>query len=360
MAAENDDEWKSRAMTAAIANFTSPEKAAETDRCVICQDDVADPSETMPCGHRQGCWDCVQKIMYTFGRCAYCRELISSLVRLSTKQIVHNTTTSGPVFNPSDSSGDDLPHGRDGHRTTRRSSRDLDGPSGIRRAVERRRAVYAQQRFSRHVGSNRHSRYREITPQTFRRDPDLVSRARKWIRRELLVFSFLRPSETADPPEHARETARQTGRRCPRMDMARRRAQNAEFLLEYVIAILKTVDIAGSAGEAENMISEYLGRDHTRLFLHELRAWLRSPFTELSDWDKAVQYDDGPPPVFPEAPRPSSPLADGYESTGHNRPPRDQARAPSGQSHQSRCRRKRGPVTRAPRSSRVLESGRPS
>jgi hypothetical protein len=48
----------------------------------------------------------------------------------------------------------------------------------------------------------------------------------------------------------------------------------------------------GSAGQAEEMIQELLGRDNTRLVLHELRAWLRSPCTSLSEWDRIVQYRD--------------------------------------------------------------------
>ena len=71
-----------------------------------------------------------------------------------------------------------------------------------------------------------------------------------------------------------------------------RRARNAEFLLEYIVAILKTVDIKGSGGQAEDMLQEFLGRENARLFLHELGAWLRSPYTSLSDWDRAVQYDE--------------------------------------------------------------------
>jgi len=78
-----------------------------------------------------------------------------------------------------------------------------------------------------------------------------------------------------------------------------RRANNAEFLLEYIVAILKTVDMKGCGGQAEDMLQEFLGRDNTRLFLHELRAWLRSPYSFLEDWDRHVQYDgatasDGP------------------------------------------------------------------
>ena len=99
---------------------------------------------------------------------------------------------------------------------------------------------------------------------------ELVSRAKKWIRRELQVFPFLNPDGIGE-------------------EGIARRADNAEFLLEYIVAILKSVDIKG--GQAEDMLQEFLGRDNTRLFLHELKAWLRSPYTKLEDWDRHVQYD---------------------------------------------------------------------
>ena len=126
------------------------------------------------------------------------------------------------------------------------------------------------------MGSNRLSRFRDLTPQLFVRDEELVSRARRWIRRELQVFQFLSP----DGGEEEGIT---------------RKANNAEFLLEYIVAIVKTVDIKGSGGQAEDMLQEFLGRDNTRLFLHELRAWLRSPYTSLEDWDRNVQYNDALP-----------------------------------------------------------------
>jgi hypothetical protein len=87
-----------------------------------------------------------------------------------------------------------------------------------------------------------------------------------------------------------------------------RRANNAEFLLEYIVAILKTVDIQASGGQAEDMLQEFLGRDNTRLFLHELRAWLRSPYTSLAIWDRKVQYNE-----------PTTPKGDsGYEGNKTN------------------------------------------
>lgn len=112
----------------------------------------------------------------------------------------------------------------------------------------------------------------------FAHNADLVSKARKWIRRELQVFGFLNP---APDNYEAGEAANAT-----------RRAKNAEFLLEYIVAILKTVDIKGSGGQAEDMLQEFLGRENTRLFLHELRGWLRSPYLSLEAWDRNVQYNE--------------------------------------------------------------------
>jgi hypothetical protein len=138
------------------------------------------------------------------------------------------------------------------------------------------------------MGSNPLSRYKELTPQLFCRDEELVSRARMWIRRELQIFGFLRNDADRDSP------ARGSGAQNPKT--VRRRARNTEFLLEYIIAILKSVDLMGSHGQAEDMLTDFLGRDNTRLFIHELRGWLRSPFTKLEDWDAAVQYDQGQMP----------------------------------------------------------------
>jgi hypothetical protein len=139
--------------------------------------------------------------------------------------------------------------------------------------MNRRRHVYQHQLYSLHVGSNRVSRFRDITPQVFASSDELQSRARMFIRRELRVFEFLH----ADEPTSS-------GR------AASRRACNAEFLLEYIVAILKTVDMKGSNGQAEEMLREFLGRANARLFLHELGAWLRSPYALLQFWDRAVQY----------------------------------------------------------------------
>lgn len=138
------------------------------------------------------------------------------------------------------------------------------------------------------VGSNRLSQYRELTPELFNRDEELVSRARKWIRRELRVFAFLNPG-----PEEEERTPQQVSR-AGHQRLESRRANNAEFLLEYVVAILRTVDLKGSAGQAEELLRDFIGRENACLFLHELQAWLRSPYNSLEDWDRHVQYANSP------------------------------------------------------------------
>ena len=140
-------------------------------------------------------------------------------------------------------------------------------------ALRHRKQIYKLGLYSSHVGSNKLSRFRDLTVELFCCDEELISRARKWIRRELQVFEYLNSD----------------GNDAEQDDI---RTKNAEFLLEYIIAILKSVDIKGPDGQAEVKLQEFLGRDDARLFLHELRAWLQSPYTLLEDWDRHVQYGD--------------------------------------------------------------------
>jgi len=152
-----------------------------------------------------------------------------------------------------------------------------------RAALQRRRDVYARGLCSLHIGSNRISRFRDFTPADMRRSAELQSRARRWIRRELGVFEFL--DSNAQRP---RRQQQQGGEEL--VAAAASGGKNAEFMLSYIIAILKVVDIKSSTGVAEEKIAEMLGRGSARLFLHELESWLRSPFSRLEDWDRTVQY----------------------------------------------------------------------
>jgi hypothetical protein len=110
-------------------------------------------------------------------------------------------------------------------------------------------------------------------PHAVSRSSELQSKARKWIRRELQVFHFLEPFSRG------------------RAD-GRKKQYNAEFLVEYITAILRNVDLRDSSGKAQELLQEYLGPGNARLFLHELESWMRSPCLDLQDWDRTVQYKE--------------------------------------------------------------------
>jgi hypothetical protein len=139
-------------------------------------------------------------------------------------------------------------------------------------ALRRRRDVYQRRLYSLHVGSNRFSGYQDITPEVIANSPELQSQARTFIRRELRVFSFLHRAFEGLPANGPTTSS------------------NAEFLLSYIVSILKMVDVKASNGHAEDLLTEFLGRENSKLLLHELNAWLRSPYTRLEEWDRNVQY----------------------------------------------------------------------
>lgn len=246
------------------------------DCCVICLDTISEKAQVQPCSHASFDFLCLVSWLQERAKCPLCNAAVSSvLYDLSSSNEPKDYNLHPPAPAPAQKSiSTDAYAGRQ-HFRPRRGYRDAPPPTPDE-ALTKRREIYQHNLYSLHVGSNRFSRFRNLAPALFTTDAELLGRARKWIRRELQVFSFLNPNST--------ESSLST-------DGARdRRANNAEFLLEYIVAILKTVDIQGAGGQAEDMISDFLGRENTILFLHELRAWLRSPYTGLSEWDAHVQY----------------------------------------------------------------------
>lgn len=242
--------------------------------CVICLECISEKAVARPCSHESFDFLCLVSWLHEQPNCPLCKAAITLVDYEFTDGDKGCKTYQVPAPEKPQATNPN----RWGRQATQRgpSRRPYHlrtpylPPPTEDQALLRRRYIYSNQLYSLHVGSNRISRFRDLTPVLFSSDTELISRARKWIRRELQVFSFL---ENSAPD---------------------RRANNAEFLLEYIVAILKTVDTQGSGGQAEELLQEFLGRDNTRLFLHELRSWLRSPYTELKDWDRHVQYNERP------------------------------------------------------------------
>lgn len=270
--------------------------------CVICLGNIGEHCEALPCKHRNFDYAClITWLMHGQARCPLCKSEV--------REIRYDLSEDGKQGKTHklqewvEGREEPLPQiegtlNRSALTFERRRSRssssyfehwDRSLRQSEENALQRRRFVYRHNLYSLHVGSNRRQpaglRYRELSPQLFRNDPELISRARMWISRELQVFDFL--YTCSDSPEQDDGSVR------------RRKPSKAEYLLEYIIAILKIMDIQGSAGQAEDFIREFLGRKYTRLFLHELRAYLRSPYRWLGAWDRAVQYNTRIYPPLP-------------------------------------------------------------
>ncbi|KAI1371948.1 hypothetical protein F4677DRAFT_456881 [Hypoxylon crocopeplum] len=278
---------QSKVLRNTLAEVASSRSQAATDNpneacCVICLDSITEVCEARPCSHRNFDYLCLLSWLEQQTKCPLCKGDVDEVWydfendRPGAKSRVYL------VPRPKEPSRQDAQSQTQPHRqrniVPRPHRRRYEEAPPRRLTVDetilRRQNVYRNQLYSLHVGSNRRSGFRDLAPQVFESDPEMVSRARTWLRRELQVFEFLRTSPTAQSGDDA---------------MTRRRANNAEFLLEYIVAILKTVDIQGSQGQAEEMLKDFLGRDNTRLLLHELKNFLRSPWS-LEAWDRKVQY----------------------------------------------------------------------
>lgn len=126
-------------------------------------------------------------------------------------------------------------------------------------AIRRRRQIYNRSLYAKHIGANIHSRFKDISPQSFQKNKELLQRVTSFVRRELLVFTFLDD-------------------------------ENRDFLLQYFIAIAKSLDLQSE--RAINMLGEILGRDRAEHFVHEVTTFARSPFTDITRFDAFVQYSE--------------------------------------------------------------------
>lgn len=243
-----DDHFKIKG--AALARTTSNQTHGE-ETCTICLEPISERAVATPCNHLTFDFLCLVSWLQERPNCPLCKADVKevqydwrsehdyktyhvpkAVVRASTEQrrMGRRTATRRTVHQPVVS----------------------EDP-----ALDRRRHVYRHRLLSLHVGSNRVSQYQEFGPTDVARSPELQSKARTFLRRELQVFPFL---------------------------------ENREFLMEYIVAVLKKYDAKAADGKAEELLKEFVGDANATGLLHELQAWLRSPFTTLRAWDDEVRY----------------------------------------------------------------------
>jgi hypothetical protein len=278
---------------------------ASGDSCVICLEHITHPCSAEPCRHRNFDFLCLISWLEEKASCPLCQTPIKSVRyggadeeedRWTVYHVPDEQHRSAPLSgNPRSDAASAVsasePRRRRRIDCSRSDSSSRSSEPALDAAIARRRYVYAHDLYSLHVGSNPISGYRDLTPALVASSPALATKARKWLRRELQVFSYLTsPHNHNHHHPRARSPATSPPNAPRRTPPGARPITSAEYLVEYTIAILKTVDLQASTGAAEDLVAEFVGRPHARLLLHELRAWLRSPFEVLEDFDAAVQY----------------------------------------------------------------------
>jgi hypothetical protein len=247
-------------------------KHAEPEACAICLEDITERAVAVPCNHLSFDFICLAQWLQEHNTCPLCKAEVQE-VQYDWRSATDYETFSVPKKR-SEQSSTSAQRRQHERRTQTRHRRDIGWGSSAATAqtntedaaLTTRRNIYRNQTFSLHVGTNRLSQYRTFTPSDFTASANLQSRARTFLRRELRVFDFLEPGRATGP------------------------RGNRDFLIEYIVGILKSHEPKAWDGHPENLIADFLGRADARLLLHELDAWLRSPYTGLEPWDAHVQY----------------------------------------------------------------------
>lgn len=252
--------------------------ADQTIICVICLELVDEPAVALPCQHNHFHFSCLGTWLQQNRLCPLCKHEVRSIRYHDCKSQSTNVFHL-PLLHPSQPSQGQQ-HQRVQPRLRHRShhARGTSVPVTEDRDLRFRRNVYEHQLYCLYIGNNRISRYRNVTPALIRSDPTILPRAKRWIRRELRALD---PFEQYSTSSHSATAMNRSNQ-----------FRNNEFLLEYIVAILRHIDLKGSAGQAELLLREHLGSGCARLFIHELENWLRSPFERLEDWDSYVQYPE--------------------------------------------------------------------
>lgn len=235
-----------------ISNDVSIE--AHFDTCVICLAPLHDRAIAYPCNHLTFDFTCLKSWLSHRPTCPLCNAPVQR-VEYDWRTPNEHKTYIVPQPAPSPTSA----HTSQGStRSLRPRRRPRFAPTPIPAqtdlALARRRLIHSRQSYSLHRAP-----LTPFHPTLFRDSPLLQRKARLFLRRELLVFTFL---------------------------------SRTEFVVEYTVGMMKRLELKGADGAVEGLLGEVLGREEAKLLVHELAAWMGSAFDRLEDWDRSVQYRD--------------------------------------------------------------------
>ncbi|GAA5858246.1 hypothetical protein JCM1840_001111 [Sporobolomyces johnsonii] len=250
----------------------------EDQLCSICLSPIENKTVVYPCHHGQFCWNCIRAWTDQSRKCPLCLGPIEHLIHSIRSPKDYSTHYLHPlhVVTGSSSASDLLPprgsrrpivnstlprhalYGRSRFSSSARLNGEVDDSTwrekDEERALERRRYVYREGLYAKHVASNRYTGFKPFTPQTFANNPELKAKVIKFVRRELQVF--------------------------PAVDIS--------FLTTYLISIASQLDLRSAA--AIRLISDFLSEQDAQHLVHEITTFARSPFTSLEGYDRFIQY----------------------------------------------------------------------
>ncbi|XP_038048527.1 E3 ubiquitin-protein ligase Topors-like [Patiria miniata] len=151
-------------------------------------------------------------------------------------------------------------------------------------AVERRRMIYRAGLWVRHMGSNRFTRFRDISPEFFSENPATTHRLVPWLRRELGILF--------------------TGE------------DHVTFMTQYILSLIPNVHM--QTEEFHEHLRPFL-YGQTEHFIHEFVSFARSPY-DMNTYDQIAQYDLAAVRELQPLPQqePSQPIPPFQSSTDYN------------------------------------------
>ncbi|GAA5877681.1 hypothetical protein JCM16303_000203 [Sporobolomyces ruberrimus] len=245
----------------------------DEDVCAICLAPIDNKTVVYPCHHGQFCWNCIRAWTDQSRKCPLCLGPIEHLIHNIRSAKDYSTYHLLPLHTLTSSSSN-LPPLRSSRRPPppspstsslprhalygRQSIQTLDTPTPRERleeiALERRKYIYREGLYAKHVASNRYTGFKPFSPQVFNLNQELKAKVIKFIRRELQVF--------------------------PAVDVS--------FLTTYLISIASQLDLRSPA--ALRLVSDFLSDSDAQHLVHEVVTFARSPFSSLEGYDRFIQY----------------------------------------------------------------------
>nr|POE64824.1 putative ring finger protein c16g5.03 [Quercus suber] len=238
--------------------------AGSSEACTICLQPITERAVASPCNHLAFDFICLASWLQDHDTCPLCKATVVT-VQYDWRSPTEFKTYRVRQTRGNNNHANPTSRQRNFHRNTHVSNGGTNLTIVEDPSLDSRRRVYREGLYALHIGSNALSRFADFSPQDFASSTELQSRARTFLRRELLIFAFL-----------DRTSALRVGGR--------------QYLVEYIVAVLKIHHPKGADGQAEDLLVQPLGRANAIHLLHELMSWLRSPFTRLEEWDEVVKY----------------------------------------------------------------------